>query len=165
MRKNLFFVLIFCLVIFATGSLSAQSRKNDIPVNQVPENVLQILQDYAKVLSAETLEKCAESFVQIAGGGLVNESGSKLRQDVPQFSLKKDYNNFKFYAQPLQITRVNKSWSNGDGYGGSAIKGWVYKIWIDKKKGVNGMPAPVSIMVPEEHPSIKTPKVIGIGSF
>ncbi len=165
MRKIFWGLVALSVFLSIVTDVAAQSRKNDIPASQVPETVIQVLQDYGKALSAETLEKCAESFLPIAGGGLVNEEGSKLRQDVPEFSLKKDYSNFKFYAQPLLITRVNKRWSNGDGYGVSAIKGWVYKIWIDKKKGVNGMPAPISIMVPEAHPTIKLPKVIGIGSL
>jgi len=166
MKSFLSIVLIFVLVICFTGSeVFAQSKRDDIPVEQLPEEVLKVLNDYASVLSSETLEKCAEAFVAIAGGGLVNEAGKALRIDVPQFSLKKDFNNFKFYAMPLEITRVNKRRSNGDGYGESAIAGWVYKIWINKKTGVNGMPAPISIMVPENHKTIAAPKVIGIGSL
>lgn len=158
------FLGLFCGII-GILPVSAQSRKNDIPVQQVPKEVLETLEAYAKALSAETIEKCAEAFIAIAGGGLVNETGDKLRTDVPQFSLKKDHSNFKFYAFPLQITRVNRSVSNGDGYGPSAIKGTVYKIWIGKKPGTAGMPAPISIMVPDGHPTIKTPRVIGIGSL
>ena len=164
--KNIYILSIFIFLLSGLLSpVAGQSRKNDVALEQVPAEVLQVLNAYAKVLSSESLEKCAESFFAIAGGGLVDPSGQKLGIDVPQFSLKKDFNNIKFYAQPLQITRVNRSWSNGDGYGDSAIKGWVYKIWIGKKKGVNGMPAPVSIMVPEDHPKVKSPKVIGIGSL
>ncbi|PKL51345.1 MAG: hypothetical protein CVV42_00405 [Candidatus Riflebacteria bacterium HGW-Riflebacteria-2] len=166
MKRILSVVLVFVLVSGLTAfEASAQSRRDDIPVKQLPAGVLNVLYEYAEVLKSETLEKCAEAFVAIAGGGLVNEAGDALRGDVPQFSLKKDFRNFRFYAMPLKITRVNKRRSNGDGYGESAIAGWVYKIWIAKKKGVNGMPAPISIMVPENHPTIKTPKVIGIGSL
>jgi hypothetical protein len=82
-----------------------------------------------------------------------------------QFSLKKDHSNFKFYAVPLQITRVNKGFSNSDGFGASALKGAVYKIWIAKKAGVSGMPAPISILVPENHATINSPKVVNIGSL
>jgi len=158
----LIFVMIFGLISFEA---SAQSKKDDIPVSQLPAEVLQVLNEYATVLGSETLEKCAEAFFAIAGGSLVNPEGSALDIDLPRFSLKKDFYNFKFYAMPLEITRVNKRHSNGDGYGESAIAGWVYKIWIAKKKGTAGLPAPISIMVPENHQTIKTPKVIGIGSL
>ena len=115
--------------------------------------------------SSEDIDQCAEKFLEVAGGGLVNEDASALRQDVPQFSLKKDFNDVKFYADPIKITRVNVSISNGDGYGESAIAGKKYKIWIDKADKKNGMPAPISILVPQGHESIKTPKVVGIGSL
>ncbi|MFZ5951877.1 MAG: hypothetical protein ACOYXC_14315 [Candidatus Rifleibacteriota bacterium] len=163
MKKIIAFSVI--AIFLLSGSLLAQSKKNDIPVKQTPTEVIAVLQEYATILSSESLEKCAEAFIAIAGGSLVDESAKKLRGDVPEFSLKKDFNNFKFYAQPLEITRVNKGYSNGDGYGESAIKGVVYKIWIGKKQGVSGMPAPISILVPEAHPTIKTPKVVGIGSL
>lgn len=158
--------LIACvLFVFVATFAGAQTKANDIPIKDIPAEVLQVLNRYAEILSSESLEKCAETFIEIAGGSLVNETGKKLGRTVPEFSLKKDYNDFKHYANPLEITRVNKTFSNGQGYGESAIKGYVYKIWIDKKKGVNGMPAPISILVPEGHATIKTPKVVGIGSL
>jgi hypothetical protein len=79
--------------------------------------------------------------------------------------LKKDHDNIKFYKQPVEITRVNKTASNGQGFGASTIKGQVYKIWIAKCASGAGLPAPVSIMIPEGHATIKTPKVVNIGSF
>lgn len=145
--------------------VNGQSRRSDIPVKDVPDSVIKILNEYVEILHTKTLKECADKFLSIAGGGLVTQDGKKLRRDVPQFSLKKDYNNIKFYASPVEITRVNKSNTNGDGYGESAISGVRYKIWIGKNKGVNGMPAPISIVVPVGHKTIKTPKVIGIGSL
>jgi len=166
MKKLTFIVLVFILVSALTAfEASAQSRRDDISVKQVPSSVINVLYKYTEVLKSESLEKCAEAFLAIAGGGLVNPAGTALDIDLTRFSLKKDYENFRFYALPLKITRVNRRYSNGDGYGESAIAGWVYKIWIAKKKGVNGMPAPISIMVPENHLTIRTPKVIGIGSL
>lgn len=166
MKKLLSLVLVLVMVFGLTAfQAAAQSNKDDIPVKQMPSAVINVLYKYTEILKSETLEKCAEAFLAIAGGSLVNPAGTALDIDLPRFSLKKDYENFRFYDLPLKITRVNKRQSNGDGYGDSAIAGWVYKIWIAKKKGVNGMPAPISIMVPENHPTIKTPKVIGIGSL
>lgn len=155
------FLLVFTLSVPGY----AQGRQNDIPASKLPKEVVQVLGTYARVLLSETLEQCAEKFVEIAGGSLIQEDGKSLHRDVMPFSLKKDHSNLKFYSVPLVITRVNKGFSNGDGYGATAISGVVYKIWIGKKKGVAGMPAPISILVPEGHPTIKTPKVIGIGSL
>lgn len=154
------------IFLLAAGALlSAQPKRDDIPVSKMPQEVKAVLDEYVKALNAPTLDSCAVLFLSIAGGGLVSPEGTALDSDLKQFSLKKDYQNIKFYVQPAKITRVNVRYCNGDGYGASAIKGKVYKIWLAKKKGVAGLPAPVSVMVPEGHPTIKTPKVIGIGSL
>lgn len=148
-----------------TSVMLAQSKRDDIPVAKLPKEVKAVLDQYVGALNAPDLDSCAVLFLPIAGGGLVNEDATALGRDLLDFSLKKDFNNVKFYVQPSKITRVNVRRSNGDGYGASAIKGKIYKIWLAKKPGVAGMPAPVSIMVPEGHETIRTPKVIGIGSL
>lgn len=148
-----------------TSFLMAQSKLNDIPVTDLPANVKQVLDKYVEVLNISSIDECAVKFLEIAGGSLVNETATALRNDIKTYSLKKDHDDIKFYQQPVLITRVNKSISGGQGFGASAIKGTVYKIWIAKKAGGAGMPAPVSIMIPEGHVTITTPKVVNIGSF
>lgn len=162
MNKILLALLLSAIFNFAT----AQSRSNDIPTSKLPAEVKAVLEQYVTILrTSADIDQCAEKFLEVAGGGLVNENASGLRQDVPQFSLKKDFNNVKFYADPIKITRVNLSVSNGDGYGWSAIKGKKYKIWIEKANKANGMPAPITILVPEGHESISLPKIVNIGSL
>lgn len=158
-------ILILLAALQFPYLLKAQSKLNDIPVKDLPASVKTLLDKYVETLNIADLDQCATKFIEIAGGGLVNEDGTSLRTTIKPYSLKKDHADIKFYQQPVKITRVNKSVSNGDGFGASAIKGTVYKIWIAKKEGVAGMPAPVSIMVPEGHATITTPKVVGIGSF
>ena len=160
------FILPFFFTLCFVITASAQSRANDIPTSKLPEEVKAVLEQYVTILrTSADIDQCAEKFLEVAGGGLVNENASGLRQDVPQFSLKKDFNNVKFYADPIKITRVNVSTSNGDGYGWSAIKGKKYKIWIEKANKANGMPAPITILVPDGHESIRLPKVVNIGSL
>lgn len=133
---------------------------------ELPADVRATLDQYLRVLrQSRTIDECAASFVGLAGGGLVDESGQKLRTDVPQFSLKKDHDNVKFYADPPQVTRVDVDPDATQGYGASALRGRVYKIWVAKAQGQPGMPAPISILVPTSHPTIKSPKVVGIGSL
>ncbi len=163
-------ITLFILITMSLCSLSlvsfGQSKANDIGVAQLPTEVKKVLDEYVDMLiNSSSLEDCAAKFSSIAGGGLVNEDGLTLRNRVQPYSLKKDYENIKFYAQPLNITRVNATYSNGQGFGESAIKGMVYKIWIAKKNGQVGIPAPISIMVPDGHPTITTPKVVNIGSL
>jgi hypothetical protein len=158
--------LVLVIGLGAATSALAQSKKDDIPAADLPAPVKAVLEQYLKILrSTPDAEAAGKQFVEIAGGGVVNPDGKTLRQDVTRFSLKKDHDNVKFYADPVQITRVNKGASGGQGMGASAIKGPVYKIWIAKKPGGAGLPAPISIMVPEGHATIKDPKVVNIGSL
>ena len=163
MKKLNFLIFFMFGFIF---SVFCQSRANDIPTDKLPKEVKTVLEQYLTILrTSADIDQCAGKFLDLAGGGLVNENAKSLRQDVARFSLNKDFSNVKFYANPLKISRVNLSYSNGDGFGWSAIKGKKYKIWIEKADKSNGMPAPVTILVPEGHESIKVPKVVNIGSF
>jgi hypothetical protein len=164
MKKTAYSLVLFCL--WATLPAFSQSKTNDIPVAQLPKEVKSVLEQYVSILAnSSDLDQCAEKFVAVAGGTLVNEDGQSLRTTVKDFGLKKDFNNMKHYANPIKLTRVNVSTSNGTGYGESAVKGKIYKVWIDKKSKDLGMPAPISIIVPEGHPTINTPKVVNIGSL
>ncbi len=157
--------LFFTLSVFPILLFSQNNQPRDIPVENLPSEVRQVLVRYLEILTtSSSLEDCAAKFRDIAGGSLVNEDGS-LRSTVPQFALKKDFNDVKVYAVPPVITRVNTARTNRDGYGSTALRGMVYKIWIQKKDVSQGMPAPIAIIVPEGHPSITTPKVIGIGNL
>ena len=162
--KKLFLSSLFSFVVFSF--ITAQSSANGIPTSKLPVEVKVVLEQYVSILrSSADIDECALKFLEVAGGGLVNENSSGLRQDIKRFSLKKDFGNVKFYADPIKITRVNLSSSNGDGYGWSAIKGKKYKIWIEKANKGNRMPAPITILVPEGHESIRLPKVVNIGSL
>lgn len=133
---------------------------------QLPAPVRATLDQYVQILaSSRSLEECVQRFTPIAGGGLVNEDGRSLRATVPPYSLKKDWQNVRFYAQPAQVTRVDVKENRADGYGPSAIRGTEYKVWIAKAQGQPGMPAPISFMVPDQHPFVQGPRVVGIGSL
>jgi hypothetical protein len=164
MRKISIVFTIWCLT--AAGTF-AQSKANDISVDKLPTAAKTVLDRYVKILSeSASIDDCAVAFLEIAGGGLVNpDFPISLRSDIKQFSLKKDFDNIKFYQNPAVITRVNVSKTNGNGYGATAVKGTIYKIWIQKKAGVAGMPAPVQVLVPEGNDKITTPKIVNIGSF
>lgn len=133
---------------------------------QLPADARYALDQYILILrQSRSIDECAGRFLGIAGGSLLNSSGTQLRQDVPQMSLKKDYNNIRFYADPPILTRVDYTPDASDGYGATAIRGRMYKVWIAKAQGQSGMPAPISILIPVGHPNIHDPKIIGIGSL
>jgi hypothetical protein len=142
-------------------SLFAWNRADDIPVEKLPENVKAVVMTYAQILKdSPDVEAAAQAFAKIAGGTLVNEDGS-LTNNTKQFGLKKDFNNFKHYAYPIKITRVNKTVSRGEGYGSKKIAGDRYTVWIAKDDPAKGMPAPVTLIAPPNG----EPKIVNVGSF
>lgn len=164
MQTFLGITLLSLVFVFMANTSYSQSRRNDIDPGDLPQNVENVLVRYIEILAnSNSLDDCADNFIEVAGGSLVNEDGRTLRGSVKPYSLKKDHQNIQFYSlNPVKITRVNVSGPRSSGYGPSAIRGKVYKIWIDKKSGQAGRPAPISIMVPEGGGQ---PKVVGIGSL
>lgn len=144
-----------------TGQIYTWSKADDIPVESLPAAVKEVVESYARILKeSKSVDEAAAAFAAIAGGSLVNENGT-VSNNTKQFGLKKDFNNFKHYAYPIKITRVNKTVSNGDGYGAAKIAGDRYTVWIAKNDPAKGMPAPVTIIAPASG----APKVVNVGSY
>ncbi len=154
------------LLILAVVSIafSVNAQQKDIPVSELPKEVKAVLEEYVNILTtSKDLDECADRFIAIAGGGIVNPEGTQLRSSVKPYSLKKDFDNIKFYKVPIEIVRVAKTRTGQAGFGASALAGDWYKVYIAKKTG--GQPAPVHIVYPENHPTIKVPKITQGGSF
>lgn len=161
MNKNSSALLVAFAATLAISAISAQSKADDIAIADLPTEVKAVLEKYAQVLhESKSVDEAAIGIAPLAGGSLVNESGA-LTSNTKQFGLKKDFNNFKHYAFPVKITRVNKTLSNGDGYGATKIAGIRYKIWIAKNDPAKGMPAPVTIIAPASG----SPKIVNVGSY
>ena len=156
-----FIFLVFAVSVFS----SVYPQRKDISIEEIPSAVIKVLNQYLKILSeSPTLEDCAVKIYPYLGGGLLSSDGKKVSSDTIQFSLKKDYNNVKFYSVPAEITRIQLNKNSYDGYEKTYLEGDIYKIWINKKEGVAGMPAPVPVIVPKNDP--EHPKVISsIGSL
>ena len=166
MRLLIAAVCATLLVACAASAPPASDAETQVDHGQLPEPVWQVLDQYLNLLAhSRSIEECSTRFASIAGGTLVNEDGRSLRATVPKFSLKKDFQNVRFYALPPRITRVDVTRDVTTGYGPSALHGTRYKIWVAKAEGQAGMPAPIAILVPEQHPSVRDPKVVGIGSL
>lgn len=161
MHKRWRKVLLVSLFAAATATLFAWHKADDIPVEKLPPAVKSVLDSYAQLLKeSASVDEAAAAFARIAGGSLVNENGS-VSSNTRQFGLRKDFNNFKHYAWPIRITRVNKTVSRGEGYGSKKIAGDRYTIWIAKDDAAKGMPAPVTIIAPPDG----DPKVVNVGSY
>lgn len=159
-RSRVILICILTMLVFVTVSTIAKQK--DIPKDQVPKDVIEVLNKYLEILSTSaSLDDCAEKMVKIAAGHMLNQSGT-ISDDVKQYSLKKDHQNVKFYKVPAVITRVVLMEDDYDGYGPTLFEGTRYKIWIAKKDGVAGLPAPIPIIKPKSGP----PKIVTtIGSL
>ncbi len=153
--KKTFVTLVAFLMLF-TGSIFAQTK--DIPETELPADVKQVLSEYIQILQTATdLDDAASKVKKLFGGHLLNSSGN-VDSDVYNYSLKKDFTNAKFYQYPVKITRVSRSLNDYDGFQSTLFEGTRYKIWIAKKEGVAGMPAPTPIIKPAQG----DPKVVSV---
>ncbi len=160
MKNRAIILLMAAGLIFSY--MPGHAERKDIKPSELPADVLDVLKQYCTILSTSPdLETCAKKLAPIAGGHLL-DSQEKISRDVLEFSLKKDFQNIKFYQLPPVITRIQRITDDYDGYESTLIQGTRYKIWIAKKEGVAGMPAPIPIIKPEKG----SPKVVSnIGSL
>jgi hypothetical protein len=159
--KRIGVVTIMFLAFFLFSGLANAGQK-DIPLDQVPKDVIAVLNKYLKILTTSaSLDECAQKVAKIAGGHMVSQNGM-ISGDVKDFSLKKDFQNAKFYKVPAVITRVVLMEDDYDGFGPTLFQGNRYKIWIAKKDGVAGMPAPIPVIKPKKG----APKIVSnVGSL
>ena len=153
--KAVSFIMLTLVLVWAGSTMAAQT---DIPKEQVPRDVIEVLNKYLQILStSKSLDACAVQVAKIAGGHMLSLSGA-ISGDVLPYSLKKDYDNVKFYKVPAVITRVVRMDDDYDGFGPTLIQGTRYKIWIAKKDGVAGLPAPIPVLKPKKG----SPKIVTI---
>jgi len=154
MSKRIFVTAALFLMLI--GNLFSQTK--DISESKLPDDVKEVLNEYIKILqNATDLNDAASKVKSIFAGHLLNSEG-EVDKDVYYFSLKKDYNNAKFYQYPVEITRISRTMNDYDGFQETLFEGTRYKIWIAKKDGVAGLPAPVPII----KPSKGAPKVVSV---
>lgn len=154
MKKIIFWLIT--IFLFSVSSVFAQTT--DIPQSELPADVKQVLSEYIQILqTAKDLDDAANKVKKLFAGHLLNSSGN-VDSDIYNYSLKKDFTNAKFYQYPVKITRVSRTLNDYDGFQSTLFEGTRYKIWIAKKEGVAGMPAPTPIIKPAEG----APKIVSV---
>lgn len=123
-----------------------------------------LLNDLLSALAAnpQSLDAAAKAALPHLHKSLLSPGGDDISADLRRFSFKKAWENAKFYAQPVKITRIRKTGTSAIGFRETAEKGRVVDYFIGKKEGVNGMPAPVKIFFPEGGGA---PKISYVGSI
>lgn len=162
-RKNISFIISMILAVSILAPAPAAPK--EIEPSDLPNDVVETLNAYLTVL---TLSKSAEDAgaaliaKSLIGGHLISTDGKSASRDIIEFSLKKDRENVRFYALPADISRVTVSENDYDGFQKTLFEGTRYKIWIRKKPGISGMPAPIPVIKPANG----RPKVVStIGSL
>ncbi len=84
----------------------------------------------------------------------------KLNPDSMRFAFKKAHGNVAMYQ--TAAARVQLTGTSAVGFGPTAQKGKLYKYFMMKKDGVDGMPAPIQVFYPENG---EDPVVYDFGSF
>lgn len=132
----------------------------DEPVDPRAEK---LLNDFLATLTGQAdYDAAAKAAVPYLHKSVLSADGKDVSMDLRQFSFKKAWQNAKFYAQPVKITRIRKTTISAIGYAESAEKGKVTDYFVGKKEGVNGMPAPVKIFFPADGGA---PKISYVGSL
>lgn len=86
----------------------------------------------------------------------------KMNNDSIRFAFKKAHGAVSMYDPGPRLIRTVLTGTSAVGFGPTAQKGKLYKYFVAKKDGVNGMPAPIQIFYPEDG---SDPLVYDFGSF
>jgi len=154
--KSISFILT-CLFLLFTFT-PARAWEN---IDPDPEAV-QLINDFLGALSIEDDTERLQAVIPLVHKSLLTRDGDDLDRDTKEFSYKKAYSNVKFYSQPADITEVRKGTPTTVGWEETAEAGRVDKYFIDKKDGVDGMPAPIEVFWPEDG---GPPKIYYMGSL
>lgn len=146
-------ILAFCLTIQAAIALEK------IPPD---EKAVKLINQLMTALSITDDEARLKAVIPLVHKSMLTSDGQDLDNNVKPFSYKKACQNVKFYKNPVKIKYVLKGNVLTVGWKETAERGRIDRYFVEKKDGVAGMPAPISIFWPE---SGGEPRVIDFGSL
>lgn len=152
----------YLFLLALTFAMALPSQAQDLPVKSIDERIVPLLNNFMNALLIADSDASAQECLKYVHVSLMNASKSDLTQDLRMYSFKKAHDNAKFYSVPVVITRVRKSKVTGIGFGETAQLGTTLSIFISKKPGVNGMPAPIEVFLPADG---SEPKISYMGSL
>ena len=144
--------MIPALIAITAMLMQFVSYGQDIPVNKFDQRGIEAINKFMAALSdnASNEQDAAKAAMPFIHRSEYDKSGTNLMRDRLDFSFKKAWQNVNFYRAPVSITRIQKQNLTAIGFGATAQAGTSYKVWIAKKEGVNGMPAPLSVFFPAD---------------
>jgi hypothetical protein len=151
------------LVVTCLFAANAIAQDADKPPD---ERGLTRLKRFMEILTTspdiDTAAKTVVSEKLVHAGRIDKNNPRTLNNDALRFSFKKAFDNAKLYDPAPLITRYQLTTTSAVGFGPTAMKGKLWKYFVAKKEGVNGMPAPIQIFYPEDG---SEPLVYDFGSF
>lgn len=154
--KSVVFVLLGFLLL---GIGAHRARAEEASIDPAAQT---LLNDFITALLIDDEDASAQATLKYVHKSLMNDAASDLTADLRRFSFKKAHSGAKFYAVPVQITRVRPTATSAIGFGKTAQAGKVVDYFIAKKPGINGMPAPVKVFFPSDG---SAPKISYMGSI
>ncbi|HWR33561.1 MAG TPA: hypothetical protein VN451_08550, partial [Chitinophagaceae bacterium] len=153
-------VILFITGLFLSNFICAQ----DIPLKQFDKRGVAVIDSFMTALMNNQADEmaAARAALPFIHRSEYDNTGTTLKQDRIQFSFKKAWQNAKFYKWYVQVTRVQQQKLTGIGFGETAENGISYKVWIAKKDGVGGLPAPLNVFFPADG---SDPKLYYYGSL
>jgi hypothetical protein len=157
MKLRNLFLLVF-LGFFNKG------KAQDISVNQFDKRGIAVIDSFMSAIMHNQADEnaAAQAAMPYIHRSEYDNSSQHLKQDRMDFSFKKAWQNVKFYKWYAQLTRVQKQSLTAIGFGNTAETGIVYKVWVAKRVGAEGLPAPVGVFFPSNGGD---PKIYSYGSF
>lgn len=157
--NKLLLTLLFGLV-FLSGIVQSQ----DLAIESFDKKAIEVVNSFVSALNANAGDEtsAAKACMAYIHKSEFDNSGTSLKQDRLDFGFKKAWQNAKFYQSPVKITRIQKQNVTAVGFASTAQKGTTYKVFIAKKEGVAGLPAPLNILIPEDG---SEPKIYYYGSL
>lgn len=140
------------------------SYGQDIPLNKFDKRGVKVVNNFMKALmdNQDDEQAAAKAALPFIHPSEYDNGGTNLKRDRLDFSFKKAWQNAGNYQVPVKVTRVQQQNISAIGFGKTAQSGTVFKVWIAKKEGAGGVPAPLSVFFPDDG---SAPTLNGYGSL
>lgn len=123
----------------------------DMMPKTLENQALKVINKFIKITQSHSYENSAKMVVPLMHRSLLERSQKSLDSDTYRYQFKKAQSNAKHYAYPVKVTHIQKLKTTEIGHPsvGTYEKGVEYKLWIAKKKSVEGVPAPIVLFFNE----------------
>ncbi|HMV44625.1 MAG TPA: hypothetical protein PK079_17290 [Leptospiraceae bacterium] len=147
--------ILYCLVITVLPVFSIEKIEPD-------PKALKLVSDFMNALTIADEAERLQAILPLVHDSLKTKDKKDLFSSVKQFSYKRAVDMIKLYKAPAEVSEVHKGAVSTIGYKELAEKGRRDKYFVKKKEGVNGMPAPIHVFIPENGGE---PKIYDFGSL